>query len=49
VIEGTVKNKYIMQAKTADPLDGNTGGLLEYKINPKNININRVSGVNPQF
>jgi RHS repeat-associated protein len=49
VIEGTVKKKNIMQYKSADPLDGNKGGLLEYKIDPKNVQFKRVSGVNPQF
>jgi len=49
VIEGTVKNKNIMQVKAAEALDGNKGGLIEYKINPNNVNIKRVSGVNPHF
>ena len=49
VMEGTVTRKNIMQIKAADPLDGNKGGLPEYIINPKNIQIKRVSGVNPQF
>ena len=49
VIEGTVKNKYIMNTRPALPLDGNVGGLKELIINPKNVNFNRVSGANPQF
>ena len=49
VVEGTVKNRNIMRVKSADPLDGNRGGLPEYIINPKNVQIKRVSGVNPQF
>lgn len=49
VIEGTVKNKNIITQRAALPLDGNRGGLPEYIINPKNVIIKRVSGVNPQF
>jgi len=49
VLEGTVKNKNILNKLQAVPLDGNKGGLIEYKIDPNKIKINRVSGVNPQF
>ncbi|WP_286920125.1 DUF6443 domain-containing protein [Flavobacterium sp. UBA4197] len=49
VLEGTVKNKNIIQTRAALPLDGNKGGLPELIIDPKNVKINRVSGVNPQF
>jgi len=49
VIEGTVKNRNIICQRAAVPLDGNKGGLLEFVINPKNVNIKRVSGVNPHF
>jgi len=49
VIEGSVKNKNIIKTQSADPLDGNKGGLLELKINPNDVKINRVSGANPEF
>jgi hypothetical protein len=49
VIEGTVDIGDIKGIKLADALDGNKGGLLEYKINPKNVRIDRVSGVNPEL
>lgn len=49
VIEGTVKRSNIIKTRSALPLDGNKGGLLEYIIDPKNVNINRVSGANPGF
>jgi hypothetical protein len=49
VIEGTVKRSSIIKSRSALPLDGNKGGLLEYIIDPKNVNIHRVSGVNPGF
>lgn len=50
VIEGTVKNKDIIKKTIAAPLDGNPGGgIREYQINPNNIKIKNVSGVNPEF
>ena len=50
VIEGTVKNKHIIKRKLADPLDGNAGkGVREFIIDPENVKIQRVSGVNPEF
>ena len=49
VIEGTVKRSNIIKSRPALPLDGNKGGLLEHIIDPKNVNISRVSGVNPTF
>ena len=49
VIEGTIKRSSIIKSRSALPLDGNKGGLLEYIIDPKNVNINRVSGANPVF
>jgi hypothetical protein len=49
VVEGTVKKKNIIKVKSADPLDGNKGGLTEYIIDPKNVKIKSVSGVNPKF
>jgi RHS repeat-associated protein len=49
VIEGTVQESDIILQKFADPIGANVGGLPEYIINPYNVNINRVSGVNPQY
>lgn len=49
VIEGTVNQSNIILQQSALPLNSNAGGLLEYKIDPNNIIINRVSGVNPPF
>ena len=39
LIRGKVKNKYIIQKRTALPLDGNKGGLPEYIIDPKNVKV----------
>jgi hypothetical protein len=49
VIEGTVKSSSILKTRSALPLDGNAGGLRELIIDPKNVNIKRVSGANPNF
>ena len=49
VIKGTVNNSSIIKTRSALPLDGNKGGLPEYIIDPKNVTIKRVSGVNPEF
>ena len=49
VVEGTVESKNIIRQQSADPLDGNNGGLLEFIINPSNVTIKRISGANPQF
>jgi len=49
VIKGTVNNGNIIKTRSALPLDGNKGGLPEYIINPKNVTIRRVSGVNPEL
>ena len=49
IIEGTVNPSYIMNQRSAFPLDGNAGGLIEYIINPKNVYITKVSGANPKF
>ena len=50
VIEGTVNRSDIFLERSALPLNGNSGGLLEYKIlQTDKINIIRVSGVNPQY
>ena len=49
VLEGTAKRSDIIKSRRALPLDGNKGGLQELIINPKNVNIKRVSGANPEF
>lgn len=49
VIEGTINKADIILQRNALPFDGNSGGLMEYVIDPSKVNINRVSGVNPQF
>jgi len=50
VIQGRVKNSDVLTRKMADPLDGNSGGSArEWIIDPKNVKIDRVSGVNPEF
>ena len=46
LIKGTVKNKYIIKKRVALPLDGNKGGLPEYIINPKNVNIKTIINFN---
>ena len=45
----TANANYIIKQRSALPLDGNAGGLPEYIINPKNVNVTRVSGVNSEF
>lgn len=45
--EGRVRSSDIIQIKTADALDGNAGGLLEYKINPANVKIIKVTPLRP--
>jgi RHS repeat-associated protein len=49
VIEGNVKRKDIIRTQPADALDGNKGGLPELIIDPKKVEIQRVSGANPSF
>jgi RHS repeat-associated protein len=49
VIRGKVKGSDIIKKRPADPLDGNSGGLMEYIIDPDNVKIERVSGANPEF
>ncbi len=49
VIKGTANYRDIIKSRTAIPLDKNKGGLLEYIIDPKNVTIKKVSGVNPEF
>jgi len=49
VIEGTVNGSNIIKTRSALPLAGNSGGLRELIIDPKNVQINRVSGANPPF
>ena len=46
LLEGTVKNKNIIMKRAAIPLDGNKGGLPEYKINPNNVKIKSVTKIN---
>jgi RHS repeat-associated protein len=50
IIKGTTNNSNILLQQGAVPLDGNIGGLMEYKINDiTKITINGVWGVNPPF
>lgn len=49
MIEGVVKKSDIIKTRKALELDGNQGGLIEYIIDPKNVKIKRVSGVNPEY
>ncbi len=49
VIEGSVKKSDIINSRTALPLDGNKGGLKEFIIDPKKVEIKKVSGVNPDL
>lgn len=39
LIKGNVKASDIIESRSALPLDGNKGGLLELIIDPKNVNI----------
>ena len=48
-IEGLTRRSSIIKSRSALPLDGNRGGLQEFIINPRNVRIKRVSGVNPEF
>ena len=49
VIEGSVDPRNIIEQRSALPLDGNKGGLHELIIDPKDVEIKRVSGANPPF
>lgn len=49
VVEGQAKKADIIKQRAALPLDGNKGGLPELIIDPANVNVKRVSGVNPEF
>jgi RHS repeat-associated protein len=54
VIEGTLQDPAgVVNVRSALPLDGNSGGILEYIIpnwqKTGAIQVNRVSGVNPEF
>jgi hypothetical protein len=49
LLEGVAKRKNIIISRTAIPLDGNKGGLKEYIINPNNVQLKKVYGVNPPF
>lgn len=39
MLEGRVKASDVIDSRPALPLDGNTGGLPEYIIDPKNVSI----------
>ena len=39
LIQGRARVQDVIKLKSADPLDGNIGGLPELIINPKNVNI----------
>lgn len=54
VIEGTLQDpSAVVNVRSALSLDGNSGGILEYVVpywqKTGVIQVNRVSGVNPQF
>jgi len=49
VVQGKVGLNNIIKTRSALPLDGNQGGLLEYILDPKNVSIKKISGVNPKF
>ena len=49
LLEGTAKNKNILQQRSALPLDGNKGGLKEFIIDPKNVKVNKITEVKPPF
>lgn len=47
LIKGQVKKSDVIKFKSADPLDGNKGGLPELIIDPKNVNITDFSVLKP--
>lgn len=47
MVEGIVKPKNIIKSHPATPLDGNVGGLPEFKIKPKNVTQKTYSIFNP--
>ena len=49
VVEGKAKYTDIILQRAALPLNGKKGGLNELIIDPKSVNIERVSGANPEF
>ncbi|MCY3820082.1 MAG: hypothetical protein OXH52_12085, partial [Gammaproteobacteria bacterium] len=51
VVEGTLKDTRGVTMRSADPLDGNRGGLLEVVVPDarRQIEIERVSGINPEY
>lgn len=49
MIRGKVKGSDVIKKRPADSLDSNSGGLMEYIIDPDNVKIERVSGANPEF
>jgi len=49
LIEGTVNNADIILQRGALEIGDNAGGLLEYLIDPANVRISNVFGLNPPF
>jgi RHS repeat-associated protein len=49
LIKGTVNKSNIITQRAALPLDGNTGGLSEYIINPANVNVSSIKAATPNF
>ena len=47
LIKGSAKKSDVIKFKSADPLDGNKGGLPELIIDPKNVNITDFSVLKP--
>lgn len=47
LVEGRVKSSQILKSRTALPLDGNVGGLLEFIIDPANVRVTNISSMTP--
>ncbi len=47
MIQGKVNLSDVIKFKSADPLDGNAGGLHELIIDPRNVIINNFSVIKP--
>jgi len=47
LLKGKAKSSDVIKFKSADPLDGNKGGLPELIIDPKNVNLNDFSVLKP--
>ena len=47
LIQGKVKIRDVIKFKSADPLDGNIGGLPELIIDPKNVTLTDFSVIKP--